>query len=425
MNTLSLSYQFVVLAALIGISAFFSLAETSLMTLNRYRLKHLVSQGNRAAKLTHKLLSSTDKLLGVILLCKEFANAASAMFVTVITVRLYGEGQIPLMVGTLVTTFLILIFGEVSPKVIAASKPERYAFFCSYILYPLLKILYPIVIIVNFFVLTFVKIFNVKIDFNNNLHAISMDELRSIISEAGQFIPNQHRKILLNLFELERITVDDIMIPHTFVESIDFDLSDEEIIQKLLTFQHSRILVKTNSPESILGLLDTQKIIKQLNIHDALSKITKKDLEALITEPYFIPSGTPLYTQLQQFQDKQERIGLIVNEHGEFIGLLSLEDILEEVVGEFNLDFLSRSSKFSQDEDGGWIVDGSVTIRTLNKKLNLHFPVDGPKTLNGLVLEYFEDIPEPNTSFKIANHTLEVLQSHDRIVKSIKIYPLS
>ena len=206
---------------------------------------------------------------------------------------------------------------------------------------------------------------------------------------------------------------------------LGFDLLDEEIIQKLLTFQHSRVLVKTNSPENILGLLDTQKIIKQLNIHDALNKITKSDLEALITEPYFIPSGTPLYTQLQNFQDKQERIGLIVNEHGEFIGLLSLEDILEEVVGEFNLDFLSRSSKFSQDEDGGWIVDGSVTIRTLNKKLNLHFPIDGPKTLNGLVLEYFEDIPEPNTSFKIANHTLEVLQSHDRIVKSIKIYPLS
>jgi len=199
------------------------------MTLNRYRLKHLVSQGNHAAKLTDKLLSSTDKLLGVILLCKEFANAASAMLVTVITVRLYGEGQIALMAGTLVTTFLILIFGEVSPKVIAASKPERFAFFCSYILYPLLKILYPIVILVNLFVLTFVKIFNVKIDFNNNLHAISMDELRSIISEAGQFIPNQHRKILLNLFELERITVDDIMIPHTFVESIDFDLTDEEM----------------------------------------------------------------------------------------------------------------------------------------------------------------------------------------------------
>jgi len=349
LNSLSISYQFAILIALVAISAFFSLAETSLMTVNRYRLKHLVSQGNHAAKLTHKLLSSTDKLLGVILLCKEFANAASAMFVTVITVRLYGEGQIALMVGTLVTTFLILIFGEISPKVIAASKPERFAFFSSYVLYPLLKILYPIVILVNFFVLTFVKIFNVKIDFNNNLHAISMDELRSIISEAGQFIPNQHRKILLNLFELERITVDDIMIPHTSVESIDFDLTDEEVIQK----------------------------------------------------------------------------GLIVNEHGEFIGLLSLEDILEEIVGEFNLDFLSKSSKFSQDEDGGWIVDGSVTLRTLNKKLNLQFPIDGPKTLNGLVLEYFEDIPEPNTSFKIANHTLEVLQSHDRIVKSIKIYPIS
>jgi Mg2+/Co2+ transporter CorB len=200
---------------------------------------------------------------------------------------------------------------------------------------------------------------------------------------------------------------------------------DEEIIQKLVTFQHSRILVKTNSPDSILGLLNTQKIIKQLNIHDALSKITKNDLKALISEPYFIPSGTPLYTQMQHFQDKQERVGLIVNEHGEFIGLISLEDILEEIVGEFNLDFLSKSSKFSQDDDGGWIVDGSVTIRTLNKKLNLQFPIDGPKTLNGLVLEYFEDIPEPNTSFKIANHTMEVLQSHDRIVKSIKIYPLS
>ncbi len=394
------------------------------MTLNRYRLKYLVAQGYHAAKLTQKLLSSTDKLLGVILLCKEFASAASAMLVTLITVRLYGEGQVALMTATLVTTFLILIFGEVSPKVIAASKPERFAFFCSYILYPLLKILYPIVIFINFFVLSFVKIFNVKIDFNNNLHKISMDELRSIISEASQFIPNQHRKILLNLFELERITVDDIMIPYTLVESIDFDLRDEEIIQKLLTFKHSKILVKKNSPETILGLLNIQKIIKQLKIDDTLSKIKKDDLKILISKPYFIPSGTPLYTQMQNFQDKKERVGLIVNEHGEFIGLLSFEDILEEIVGEFNLDLISKSSKFNKDKDGAWIVDGSVTIRTLNQKLNLQFPIDGPKTLNGLVLEYFEDIPEQNTSFKIDNYTLEVLQSHERIVKSIKIYPL-
>jgi len=415
----SLTNQIILLAILLIVSAFFSISETSLMSVNRYRLKHLANDGNTGAKLAIKLLKETDKLLSVILLCNNFSNAAAATLVTVISVQLYGNQEIIIMVGTLITTFLILIFSEISPKVIAAARPERLALSCSFLLYPLLKILYPIVIFVNVFVLGILKIFNIKINFTQN-NLITMDELKSIISDSGQFIPNKNKSLLLNLIDLEKVTIDEIMMPHTNIESINLGQSIEDILEKIENFHHNKILVRKKDNEEIHGVLDINKLFK-LYIKENMQDLDQGELVALIDPPYFIPSGTTIYKQMQKFQDNQEKIGLIVNEHGEFIGLVTLEDILEEVIGEFNIELPSKSSKIIFDEDG-WIVDGGISIRELNKKLTLNLPTKGPKTLNGLILKFFEDIPEPNTSFKIGNITFQIINAQDKNVKNVKIY---
>ncbi len=389
------------------------------MSINRYRLKHLTKIGKKGAIFATKLLAETDKLLSVILLCNNFCNAASATLVTVIAVQLYGEDEGVIMAGTLITTFLILIFSEISPKVIAAAHSEKLALLCSFILFPLLKILYPIVWFVNIFVLSILKIFNIKINFTQN-NLITMDELKSIISESGQFIPNKNKSIFLNLIDLEKITVEDIMMPHTNIESINLNQPIEEILIKISNYHHHRILFKKEDNESIQGILEIQKLFKILLKSDKES-ITKEQIIKLLDKPYFIPSGTSLYKQIQYFQDNQEKIGIIVNEHGEFIGLVTLEDILEEIVGEFNVELPSKLSKISLDNKG-WIIDGSITIRELNKKLKLNLPINGPKTLNGLILEFFEEIPDPNTSFKINKLTMEILSTQDKVVKTIKIF---
>ena len=423
MDNIPISWQLAALALLLLISGFFSVAETSLMSLNRYRLRHLVKEDNRGAKLASALLAKTDKLLGVILLCNNFANAASATLVTVITVELFGEGEWVLMIGTLTVTFAILVFSEISPKVIAAAYPEKLGILCSYILYPLLKVLYPAVWFVNLFVKGLLKLLRVNVNFSETTQSLTMDELRSIVTDAGHFMPKKHRTILLNLFDLEKITVDDVMTAHTMVEVIDFDQPMEEIMQRIATSHHTRLPVREGDNEEMIGIMHVRKVMNQLRSYQQDESMDKEALREIISEPYFIPSGTPLYTQIQQFQENQERIALIVDEYGEFKGLVTLEDILEEVIGDFTTQSPSRIGSYRQDDDGGWLVDGSSSLRDLNKKLHLSLPTDGPRTLNGLVIEHFEDIPEPNTSFRIGEHTLEIVQTQDRIVKIVKIFP--
>lgn len=405
------------------LSAFFSMSETSLMSLNRYRLRHLVKQGHRGAKLASTLLAKTDKLLGVILLCNNLVNTTLATLATVITVQLLGEEEWVLMLSTVSVTFAILIFSEISPKIIAAAHAEKIGIFCSYILYPLLKLLYPVVWFVNLIVAGWLKILGIKVNFGEVANALTMDELRSIVTDAGHFLPKKHRTILLNLFELEKITVDDVMTAHTLVEAIDFDAPLDDILQQISSSHHTRLPVRQGEQEEIIGVLHLRKVMSQLRSHHESNDLDKDALREVISEPYFIPSGTPLYTQMQQFQEKQQRVALVVDEYGEFKGLVTLEDILEEVIGDFTTQSPSRLGSYRKDTDGGWLVDGSSTLRDLNKKLNLRLPLDGPKTLNGLILEHFEDIPESNTSFKVGTHVIEILQTQDRIVKSVKIFP--
>ena len=423
MDNIPILLQLGILAFLLLIAAFFSIAETSLMSLNRYRLRHLVKEGNRGARLASSLLSKTDKLLGVILLCNNFSNAASATLVTVITVELFGEGEWVLMIGTLLVTFAILVFGEITPKVIAAAYPEKLGILSSYVLYPILKILYPAVWFINLFVEGLLKLFRVNINFSESTQSLTMDELRSIVTDAGHFMPKKHRTILLNLFDLEKISVDDVMTAHTQVEVIDFDAPIDDILQRISNSHHTRLPACEGDNEEIFGIIHVRKVINQLRSYQQDAEISKEALRDIISEPYFVPSGTPLYTQIQQFQEHQERIALVVDEYGEFKGLVTLEDILEEVIGDFTTQSPSRVGSYRKESDGSWLVDGSSALRDLNKKLNLNFPLDGPRTLNGLILEHFEDIPEPSTSFRINNHTIEIMQTQDRIVKSVKIFP--
>lgn len=419
MDAFPLPYLFGALAALLMISAFFSMAETSLMSVNRYRLRHLAKEGHRGARLAVSLLNKTDKLLGVILLCNNLANAASATLVAIISVELLGEGEFVLMLGTLAVTFAILVFSEISPKVIAAAHSEKVAIVSSYLLYPLLKVAYPAVWFVNLFVSGLLRILGIKVNFTESSHALTMEELRSIVTDAGSYLPKKHKAILLNLFDLEKITVDDVMTAHTQIEVIDFDAPLEAIMQQISASHHTRLPVKQGPEEEIIGIIHMRKVMNQLRN----GELDIEGLREIMVEPYFIPSGTPLYTQMQQFQEKQQRLALVVDEYGELKGLVTLEDILEEIIGDFTTQSPLRSSTYHQEPDGSWLVDGSSLLRDLNKRLGLMLPLDGPRTLNGLVIEHFEDIPEPNTSFRIGTHTLEIIQTQDRIVKSVRIYP--
>ena len=413
----NLNFQLVLLAILLVLSAFFAISETSLMSVNRYRLKHLSKQGNVGAKLAIKLLNETDKLLSVILLCNNFANAAAAALVTLIVVEFFGTQESIIFIGTIITTFMIVIFSEISPKVIGAAHPEKLAPYCSFILYPLLKVFYPIVLFLNFFVLGFLKLVNIKTNFNQK-DLINMDELKSIISESGTFIPQKNKSIFLNLIDLNKVTIDEVMMPHTNVESVYLKQPIDEILGKVINSNYRQMVVKDN--DEIIGVIDSKKLLK-LVVKEQNNEITHESLKELIEPPYFIPSGTTIYKQIQYFQDNQEKKGFIVNEYGDFLGLVSLEDLLEEIIGEFNKDIPSKLSKIVSEDDG-WIVDGAISIRDLNKKLNLKLPTSGPITLSGLIIEFLENIPETNTSFKMHETKFEIINIYEQTIKKIKIY---
>lgn len=390
------------------------------MALNRYRLRHLVNDGHRGARLAQLLLDKTDLLLGAILLGNTFAAVSIATISDDMSQRLLGDGTTGLWLGTIAITLVILIFGEITPKVIAAAHAERLALTYSYVLYPLTRLIYPFLWFTNLFVQGLLKLLRIKVNFKEATQAISTDELRTIVSEAGHYIPQKNRAILLNLLDLETATVDDVMTAHTQIEAVNIDSPFDELLQQINSSHHTRILVRQGSREDIIGILHIRKIINQMRN----GELTLEGILETIIEPYFIPSGTPLYAQIQQFQEKHQRLALVVDEYGELKGLVTLEDILEEIIGEFTTQSPTRASILHEEEDGSWILDGSISLRELNKKLQLDLPLDGPRTLNGLILERFEDIPEPGTSIKIDHCALEILQTQDKIVKSVRIVRL-
>ena len=406
------------LALLLLVSAFFSIAETSMMALNRYRLKHLIKLGSHAAKLTGALLDKTDRLLGVILLGNNLINAASAVIAALIAERLLGKNEYVLAAATLVVTFLILVFSEITPKVIGATYPERFALPSSYILTPLLRITYPVVWFVNLFVQGLLKLLRIKPRGDTDGDgALSMEELRTLILEGGHYVPAKHQTIMINLFDLENMTVDDTMTPRPQIEGFDISDKIEAIRDTLATAHHTRLVVYEGGLENVLGIVHVRKVLNAMR-REPLSKEALRDI---MREPYFIPVGTPLLQQLQNFQENQRHVAIVVDEYGEMQGLVTLKDILEEIVGEFTSQTPATGGLYHKQPDGSVIVEGSCPVRVLNRKLGLNFPVDGPKTINGLLLEQLEDIPEPGVAVKIAGYPIEILQTEDTKVKVVRI----
>ncbi len=387
-----------------------------MMSVNRYRLRTLARAGHRGAKLAEWLLANTNKLLGVILLGNNLVNAAAAALVTLISFRLFGQDELSLTLATLAVTFLILVFSEVTPKVIGASYPDRIAPAASFILAPLLKLSYPAVWFVNLFVQSLLWLLRLNPGAVSE-NSMGVEELRTLLSESGSFLPAQHRGILINLFDLEQITVDDVMRPRGQIEAIDIGADLEEIIHQLATSHHSRLPVYEAEPNNVVGMLHVRRVLAHIHEDDF-------DLAALreaLREPYFVPSGTNLYTQLEQFQAIRQSVGLVVDEYGELLGLVTLEDILEEIVGEFASLRPGGQEPGLPQEDGSYLVEGAISLRELNRKLKLELPVDGARTLNGLILDHLEAMPEPGVSVMIAGYPMEIVQVHGRMVKTARI----
>ena len=418
MEALSINTLFGLLAGLLFLSACFSASETAMMAINRYRLRHAAESGHRGAILTQSLLNRTDKLLGVILLGNNLINIAAATLATIISIRLFGESDIALSLATLLLTFLILVFSEVTPKVLGASHPERIAYPAAYVLVPMLKLTYPVVWFVNLFVQGILGLLRIKPPEPGMGNRLGLEELRTIVLESSGVLPREHQRILVNLLELEDITVDDVMTPRSQIEAIDIEDEPERLRQQISTSHHTRLVVHAGSSDNLLGVLHVRRVLHALAGEELDPETLKENLE----EPYFVPAGTPLFTQLRNFQSSRRRLALVVDEYGELQGLVTLEDLLEEMVGEFTTQAPSDTGYLRQEGDGIWLAEGSVQLRHLNRKLGLSLPLDGPKTLNGLLLEQFEDIPEAGVSIKLGDVPVEIVQTQDRAVKMARIY---
>ncbi|MBF0218257.1 MAG: HlyC/CorC family transporter [Gammaproteobacteria bacterium] len=417
MNDISLEVLFALLLFLIGCSAFFSSSETSLLSLNRYRLRHLIKHHHPGAMRAGKLLERPDRLIGIILLGNNFVNILASAIATIIAIRLLGESGVA--VATLLLTVVILIFAEVAPKTFAALKPELIAFPSTLLLQPLLKIFYPIVWMINGIVSLLLRPFGVSAA-DQVSHSLSHDELRSIVNDAGSRISRRYQSMLIGILDLEKATVEEVMVPRNEIVGIDLASSWEEIENGLMDSQHTRLPVYRGDIDNMVGIVHLRNFL-------ALQRKQAVSLEMfteILDETYYIPEATPLSTQLHNFQKRRQRIALVVDEYGDIQGLVALDDILEEIVGEFTTDPSDSVPDIHPQEDGTLLVDCSISVRDLNRYLKWHLPTDGPKTLNGLIVEYLEMIPDGGTSLLLEGHPIEIVQSTQSSVKMVRINPL-
>ena len=415
MDDIPLGVLFGALFFLIVLSAFFSGSETGLMTLNRYRLRHLARANHKGATRAQKLLDRPDRLIGLILLGNNFVNILASSLTTVIALRLGGETGIAIGAGLL--TLVILIFAEVTPKTLAALHPERVAFPAAFIYGPLLRLLYPLVWIVNIIANNLLKLFGIHRE-DSPTEALSQEELRTVVLEAGAMIPKRHQDMLLNIIDLEKVTVEDIMVPRQEITGINLEDEWDTIVRQIVNSQYTRLPVFRDNIDHVIGFIHLRKVFPLLK----RNKLDEKMLEDLIREPLFIPENTPLNRQLLNFQHERRRIGLVVDEYGDIQGLATLEDILEEVVGEFTTDPYASIRDYTAEKDGSFLVNGSATIRDLNRDLNMELPTDGPKTLNGMVLEYLEDIPEAGTSLLLCRYPVDIVQTKGNLIKTLRVH---
>lgn len=418
MNDIPLSILFSALTVLLFLSAFFSSAETGLLTLNRYRLRHLVKIKHRGAMRAHALLLRTDRLIGLILLGNNFVNNSAAVIAGLIGLKLSGDAGVAIATGLF--TVVMLIFAEVAPKTLAAQHPERIAFPAAYVLGPLLRVSYPLVWLVSTLANGLLRVFGISATKGEGQH-LSYEELRTVVNEAGALIPQRHQKMLLGILDLEKVTVEDVMIPRNEITGIDLHDEWSDIVTQITSCPHTRLVLHRGGVENVIGLLHLRDALRLL-ARDALDK---ESLVSVTQEPYFVPLATPLNTQMLNFQRQKERVGLVVNEYGDIQGLVTLEDILEEIVGEFTTGPLTGIKEVRPQGDGSYLVDGSVTLRDLNRLLHWQLPTDGPKTLNGLILDYLEAMPEPGTSLRIGNYLIEIVQITANAVKTLIISVLA
>ncbi|MRR50523.1 MAG: HlyC/CorC family transporter [Rhodocyclaceae bacterium] len=418
MDEVPLPYQFLLLGLLLVCSGFFSMAETAMMASNRHRLRHMAQQGQHGARLALALFSTTDKLLGVILLGNTLINAAAAMLTGYIALALFSAEKWALEAGTLVITFCLLVFSEITPKVIGATYPDWITPRISYVLTPLLRVAYPVIWFVNLFVSALLRLLNLTPKAGHEVPTLSPEELRSIVLESSHFIPSQNQAILLNLFDLAQVTIEDIMTPRAEIEAINLDAPIEEIHTQLATSYHTRLPVYSGDPGNVVGILHQRRLLAAL----VAGNLDHEEFKENLSKPYFIPAATPVYNQLRFFQENRQRFGLVVDEYGELLGLVTLEDIIEELIGKFTTTMPEANVDLTWDEGGAVTLDGGRPLRQINRSLDLNLPLDGPKTLNGLVLEHFEDIPESGVSLQIAGIRMEILQVEDRRVKRIRLF---
>ena len=418
MNDLPLSVLTGALVVLLILSACFSLSETAMMAANRFRLRHLAQNGHRGAKKAIELLEKTDKMLGTILLGNNLVNSAAATLVSVIVIALFGEEKWALGVGTLVVTFAILVFSEITPKIIGATYADRLAPYIAYVLAFLLRVCYPLIWFINLFAAAILRVFGLSIRPSAESTRLSPEELRSLVLESSHVIPKKHQAILNSLFDLKEITVEHIMTPRGQIEILDIDQDWNEVQQQLVTSHHSRLAVCRGSLDQLLGIIPARRLLGSI----ADPEFSEATLLEKLQAPYYIPAGTSVFTQISFFQENRQRIGFVVDEYGEILGLLTLEDIIEEFVGDFTTSVPGQDSDLTWSDGNTVVVDGGRLLRDLNRMLDLDFPLDGPKTLNGLILEHFQDIPEADVSIKLGNVPVEILQTQDRSVVTARIY---
>ncbi len=403
-----------ILIILLIFSAFFAGTETALMRLNRYKLKHQVRAGNRAAKIIDNLLKKPDMLIGLILLGNNLVNFTAVALVTMIALKMGGESSVA--IATLILTVFVLIFCDAAPKTLAALYPERLAFPSAFIYYPLMIISYPVVRLISALSNGLLWIIGVRTD-DAKESSINNDELRTIVHEAGTLITRNYRSMLLNILDLEKVTVDDVMVPHTEVLGIDIQDDISEIREVIINSEHTLLPVFRENINQVFGIIHLRKLANL----SGKNLFQKKDIEKLSFEPYFIQEGVSLNTQLIEFRRSKQRFALVVDEYGDIQGIVTMADILEEIVGEFTTDPTNKNEEFRKESDNCFLVNGNANIRDLNKALNWKIPSSNAKTINGLILEHLGDIPEPKTRINISDYSLEVIAGNENFIHSVRI----
>ncbi|QBQ56262.1 HlyC/CorC family transporter [Nitrosococcus wardiae] len=404
------------LAVLLLISACFSGSETALMSLNRYRLRHREEAQHPGAIRVARLLRRPDRLISLILLGNNFVNILAASIATIIAVRLLGDEGIA--VASIVLTIVVLLFAEVTPKTLAALHPERVAFPAAYVLGPLLKLLYPLVWLINVIANALLGLFGVH-PHRGTTTTLNQEELRVILSETGLLVPKRHQRMLLSILDLGKMTVNDVIVPRHEIDGIDINSPVETIVNQLTHCAHTRLYVYQDNIDHVVGILHLRKALHLI----ANNNFNKESLRAIIKEPYFIPEGTSLNLQLLNFQRGKRRTGLVVDEYGDILGLVTLEDILEEIVGKFTVDDIGSEREIHPQPDGSYLIAGSSNIRELNRTMQWDLPTNGPKTLNGLIIEYLETIPNPGISLRLGRYFIDIVQTSGNAVRTARIRP--